>query len=85
MRSLCFCDPGAFPPKTGPIEGGNKDRNGPLSFPAQILYDTQQRFAKNQKIMPRADGNNENLCVEKHGIIVFVTAKEHDLMALIYE
>lgn len=25
MRSLCFCDPGAFPPKTGPIGGENKE------------------------------------------------------------
>lgn len=25
MRSLCFCDPGAFPPKTGPIGGKNKE------------------------------------------------------------
>lgn len=48
-----------------------------------ILY--TGRGSRKTKIITRADGNNENLRVEKHGIIVFVTAEEHILMALIYE
>lgn len=85
MPLLCFCDPGAFPPEAGPIGGKNIDRNGPLNFPKQISILHMAEICRKKAINTRADGNNKNLLVEKHDIIVFRTAEENVLMDLIYE
>lgn len=68
------------------VRSGGKIKNETgLSVSPNRFYIRHSNGSRKTKIIMRADGNNENLRVEKHGIIVFVTAKEHVLMALIYE
>lgn len=68
------------------VRSGGKIKNETgLSVSPNRFYIIHSRGSRKTKIIMRADGNNENLRVEKHGIIVCVTAEEHVLMALIYE